>query len=119
MEFEIEEKKTPKQNHSLWVEKYRPSTMNEYIGNESVKEKFSQFIEKGDFQHILLFCPRRTGKTSLVKILTKNIKCDVMYINASDQNGVEDVRIKMKNYASSAGFNPLKVIILDEADKLT
>ena len=115
----VEENKVPKKDHSLWVEKYRPATMDDYIGNENVKEKVAQFIKNNDIPHILLFGPAGTGKTSLAKLLTKNVKCDVMYINASDQNSVEDVRVQMKNYASSAGFNPLKVIILDEADRLT
>ena len=114
MDFVIEENKTPKSNHGLWVEKYRPATMDDYIGNEGVKEKFTQLIKKGDIPHILLFGPAGTGKTSLAKLLTKNINCDVMYINASDENRIDDVRIKMKSYACSAGFKPLKVIILDE-----
>jgi len=118
MDF-IEESRKPKKDHSLWVERYRPSTMDRYIGNDSVKETFSQFIKKGDIPHVLLFGPAGTGKTSLAKLLTKNINCDVMYINASDQNSVDDVRVKMKNYACSAGFKPLKVIILDEADRLS
>lgn len=118
MDF-IEENRKPKKDHSLWVEKYRPATMDRYIGNEDVKEKFSQFIKKGDVPHILLFGPAGTGKTSLAKLLTKNVNCDVMYINASDENRVDDVRVKLKNYACSAGFKPLKIIILDEADRLT
>lgn len=119
MDFVIEENRVPKKDHSLWVERYRPATMELYIGNETVKETFAQFIKKGDIPHILLFGPAGTGKTSLAKLLTKNVNCDVMYINASDENRVEDVRIKMKNYACSAGFKPLKIIILDEADRLS
>ena len=119
MDFVIEENRAPKKDHSLWVERYRPAIMDRYIGNETVKETFAQFIKKGDIPHILLFGPAGTGKTSLTKLLTKNVNCDVMYINASDENRIDDVRIKMKNYACSAGFKPLKVIILDEADRLT
>lgn len=119
MDLVIEESRKPKKDHSLWVERYRPPTMEEFIGNDSVKVTFSQFIKKGDVPHILLFGPAGTGKTSLAKLLTKSIPCDVLYINASDQSGIDDVRVKMKNYACSAGFKPLKVIILDEADRLT
>jgi replication factor C small subunit len=119
MDFVIEENRTPKKDHSLWVERYRPATMDRYIGNETVKETFAQFIKKGDIPHILLFGPAGTGKTSLAKLLTKSVNCDVMYINASDESRVDDVRIKMKAYACSAGFKPLKVIILDEADRLS
>lgn len=103
----------------LWVEKYRPSGMLEYLGNESIKESFKNFIEKKDIPHLLLFGPAGTGKTSLAKILVKEIPCDYIYINASDERGIDTVRDKMKSFAMSCGFKPLKIIILDEADYLT
>ena len=105
--------------HSLWVEKYRPSDLSTYIGNEHLKSKVSVYLESEDVPHLLLYGKAGTGKTTLAKIITKNIDCDMMYINASDENNVDNVRTKIKNFASSIGFKPLKVIILDEADFLT
>lgn len=105
--------------NSLWVEKYRPSMLTEYLGHESIKEQVQSFIEKKDIPHLLLYGPAGTGKTSLAKLIVQNIPCDVMTINASDENGIDIIREKIKNFASSAGFRPLKVIILDEADFLT
>jgi len=61
MDF-IEETTVKKNDHSLWAEKFRPLTMDDYIGNESVKEVFSQMIKKNDIPHILLFGPPGTGK---------------------------------------------------------
>lgn len=109
---------TPKVN-SLWVEAFRPATLEEYIGNDTLKRKVKQWISENDIPHLLFYGPAGTGKTSLAKLITKSIKCDVMYINASDENGIETVRVKIKNFASTVGFNAKKVIILDEADALT
>ena len=105
--------------HSLWVEKYRPPDLSTYIGNEHLKEKVKVYIESEDVPHLLLYGKAGTGKTTLAKIITKNIDCDYMYINASDENKVDDVRNKIKTFASSVGFKSLKVIILDECDYLT
>ena len=105
--------------HSLWVEKYRPVDLSTYIGNEHLKEKVKRYIDTEDVPHLLLYGKAGTGKTTLAKIITKNIDCDYMYINASDENNVDNVRTKIKNFASSVGFKSLKVIILDEADFLT
>ena len=106
-------------SHSLWVEKYRPTDLSTYIGNEHLKNKVKVYLESEDVPHLLLFGKAGTGKTTLAKIITSNIDCDYMYINASDENKVDDVRNKIKTFASSVGFKSLKVIILDECDYLT
>ena len=106
-------------SHSLWVEKYRPKDLSTYVGNEHLKEKVKVYLESEDVPHLLLYGKAGTGKTTLAKIITKNIDCDYMYINASDENKVDDVRNKIKTFASSVGFKSLKVIILDECDYLT
>jgi replication factor C small subunit len=106
-------------SHSLWVEKYRPKDLSTYVGNEHLKEKVKAYLESEDVPHLLLYGKAGTGKTTLAKIVVNNIDCDYMYINASDENKVDDVRNKIKTFASSVGFKSLKVIILDECDYLT
>ena len=106
-------------SNALWVEKYRPNNLDTYIGNEHLKDKVSAYLESGDLPHLLLFGKAGTGKTTLAKILVKNIECDYLYINASDENNVETVRTKVKNFASTMGFKDYKVIILDECDYIT
>ena len=105
--------------HTLWVEKYRPKTLDTYIGNEQLKSKVRVYLESGDLPHLLLFGKAGTGKTTLAKLLVNNIDCDYLYINASDENNVETVRSKVKNFASTMGFKDYKVIILDECDYIT
>ena len=106
-------------SNSLWVEKYRPSSLDTYIGNDHLKSKVSIYLESGDLPHLLLFGRAGTGKTTLAKLLIKNIECDYLYINASDENNVDTVRTKVKNFASTIGFKDLKIIILDECDYIT
>ena len=106
-------------DHYLWVEKYRPSSLDTYIGNEHLKNKVKLYLESEDVPHLLLYGKAGTGKTTLAKIITNKIDCDCLYINASDENNVDNVRNKIKTFASSIGFKPLKVVILDEADFLT
>ena len=105
--------------HSLFVEKYRPDTLDNYIGNEHLKSKVKHYLETGDLPHLLLFGKAGTGKTTLAKILVKNIECDYLYVNASDENNVDTVRNKVKQFASTVGFKDMKVIILDECDYIT
>lgn len=105
--------------HSLWTEKYRPDSLVGYIGNESLKSKVGRMISSADIPHLLLSGPPGTGKTTMAKLLVKNIDCDYLYINASDENNIDTVRNKIKSFASTIGFKPMKIIILDEADYIT
>jgi len=105
--------------NTLWVEKYRPSKLDSYIGNQHLRSKVKVYIESGDLPHLLLYGRAGTGKTTLAKLLVNNIECDYLYINASDENSVDVVRDKVKNFASTLGFKEMKVIILDECDYIT
>jgi len=106
-------------SNTLWVEKYRPYSLDTYIGNEHLKSKVTIYLQNNDLPHLLLYGKAGTGKTTLAKILVKNIECDYLYINASDENSVDTVRNKVRHFASTVGFKDLKVIILDECDYIT
>jgi DNA polymerase III delta prime subunit len=105
--------------NSLFVEKYRSKTLEDYIGNEQLKSIVAQYIEKNDLQNLLLYGTPGTGKTTLAKLIVNNFDCDFLYINASDERGIDTIRDKVQGFASSASFKPIKIIILDEADFLT
>lgn len=105
--------------HKLYVEKYRSKVLDEYVGNDTLKQVIAKYIEQNDIQNLLLYGPPGTGKTTLAKLLINNINCDHLYINASDERGIETIREKVQGFASTASFKPLKVIILDEADFIT
>ena len=106
-------------DHGLLVEKYRPTNLDNYVGNESIKKSISNYIGQNDIQNLIFYGPAGTGKTTLAKLIVKNIDCDYLYINASDERGIETIRDKVSGFASTMSFKPLKVIILDEADFLT
>lgn len=107
------------QKHSLWIEKFRPQTLDQYVGNDAVKTRISHCIETNDIPHFIFAGTAGTGKTSLAKLIVNNLKCDFIYLNASDENGIDVIRDKVKAFASSATFNPIKIVILDEASYLT
>ena len=100
--------------HTIWNERYRPSTLDGYVGNEVVRAKLAEYIEKQDIPHLLFYGVAGTGKTTAAKMLVKNIDCDYMFINASDERGIDTVRDKIKGFAATAGFSPLKIVVLDE-----
>lgn len=105
--------------HTLFTEKYRPDTLEGYIGNDDFKTSLQQWISTNDVPHLLLCGDAGTGKTTAAKLIVNNINCDYIYINCSDENGIDTIRDKVKSFASAATFKPQKVVIMDEADFLT
>ena len=103
----------------LWVEKYRPTTLEEYVGNETIKNKIADYLKQGSIQNLLFHGVAGTGKTTLAKLIAKNLNCDLLYINASDERGIDTIREKIIPFASSMSFNDVKIVILDEADYIT
>ena len=105
--------------HTLFTERFRPTDPKDYIGNEIFKSSLDTWIKQKDIPHILLYGPAGTGKTTAAKLITANLDVDDLYINCSDENGIETIREKVKSFASAATFRDLKVVIMDEADFLT
>ena len=108
-----------RKEHTLWVERYRPTVLKDYVGNENIKKSIQQYLDQNDIQNFIFYGPAGCGKTTLAKLIIGNLDCDYIYINASDERGIETIRDKVQGFASTASFKPLKIIILDEADFLT
>ena len=106
-------------DHTLLVEKYRSKTLDSYVGNDHIKKTIEQYLGQNDIQNLIFYGPAGTGKTTLAKLIVNNLDCDYLYINASDERGIETIRDKVSGFASTASFKSLKVVILDEADFLT
>lgn len=104
-----------KRLHTILNEKYRPDTLEGYICKEEYKNKFEEFIKNQDIPHLLFAGKPGSGKTTIAKILTKNIECDYLYINATDERSMDVMRDKVGAFAAAGSFKPLKIVILDEA----
>ena len=106
-------------NQYLWVEKYRPQTINECILPESMKKTFHEFINSGELPNFLFAGGAGVGKTTVAKALCNEIGAEYLFINGSEESGIDILRNKIKNFASSVSLTDAKkVVILDEADYL-
>lgn len=105
--------------NTLLNEKYRPDNLDNYVGNTNLKSTLAKQLSQNDIQNYLFYGPAGTGKTTLAKLIINNLECESLYINASDERGIETIRDKVVGFASVASIKPLKVVILDEADFLT
>jgi replication factor C small subunit len=107
----------------LWVEKYRPGTLNGYVfRDEHQKTQIQQWIKDGSIPHLLLSGNAGIGKTTLARILFNELEInpfDIMEINDSRENNAETIRDKITNFVQMIPFGPFKVVLLDEADYLT
>jgi len=117
--MESTHKLTSSNQHTLLNERYRPATLIDYVGNKQLKQQLRQQMSNNDIQNLLLYGTAGTGKTTLAKIIINELDCESLYINASDERGIETIRDKVVGFASVASFKPLKIVILDEADFLT
>ena len=105
--------------HTLLNEKYRPKDLSTFIGNKNLKSNIAKQLSQNDIQNYLFYGSAGGGKTTLAKIIVNNLDCDYLYINASDERGIETIRDKVSGFSSVMSFKPIKVVILDEADFLT
>lgn len=103
----------------LWVEKYRPQTIDDCVLPKSLKETFKQFISTGELPNFLFCGTAGVGKTTVAKALCNEIGAEYLLINGSEESGIDILRTKIKNFASTVSLtDSKKVIILDEADYL-
>jgi len=103
----------------LWVEQYRPKTIDDCILPDSLKSLFTAFIKKGEISNMLFSGTAGIGKTTVAKALCEQMNCDWIMINGSEEGGIDVLRNKIKNFASTVSLSGgKKVVILDEADYL-
>ena len=103
----------------LWVEKYRPKKIADCILPDELVEFFTSIVKKGEIQNLLLAGSAGTGKTTVARALCEELNTDYIIINGSEESGIDVLRTKIKQFASTVSFSGnIKVVILDEADYL-
>lgn len=107
-------------DHMLWVEKYRPTKIADCVLPDNIKKMFQDFADRKEVPNLLLSGGAGVGKTTIAKALCNEVGCDYMMINGSADNGIDYMRVQVRNYASSMSLaGGRKVIIIDEADNLS
>lgn len=106
---------------NIWCEKFRPHTIDDILIDDDTKSLMKDFAKNEQIPNLLFIGPPGTGKTSLAKIIVNDIlKCQYLYINASDENGIDTIRTKVTNFAQTKSIDgKVKVIILDESDGIS
>jgi len=103
----------------LWVEKYRPSKISECILTDDLKKTFQTFVDEGKIPNLLLTGGPGVGKTTVAKAMLEELGATYMMINGSEESGIDVLRNKIKNFASTVSMDGnRKFVILDEADYL-
>ena len=106
-------------NQYLWVERYRPTTIDECVLPAGMKATFKEFIDSGELPNFLFAGGAGAGKTTVAKALCNEVGAEYLFINGSEESGIDVLRGKIKNFASSVSLTDAKkVVILDEADYL-
>ncbi len=109
--------------HLLWCEKYRPQNLEEYVfHDEAHKKAFTQMVKDKTIPHLLLSGVQGSGKTTIAQILINEIgfeSSDVLVINASDENSVDNMREKIKNFIGTFAMGEFKLVLMEEADYLS
>jgi len=102
--------------HYVMNERYRPSTLEGYVCDDTFKQKVDGWIEQQNIPHLFLYGKPGSGKTTLAKIIARNIDCDYIMINATDKRGIEDIKNEILPFVSVMSFKSApKIVILDEA----
>jgi len=111
----------------IWVEKYRPLTLDDIVGHEEVVKRMRKFLDTEDIPHVVFAGKQGIGKTAIIQAFARekygedNWRNNILELNASDERGIDTIRDKVKNYAvqGTIGDHQYKIVFLDEADQLT